>query len=75
MGVKALDAAGNACAGRYEQADCLTLKLNFSKPAPYFHTIMGIWVAYPAKEELIFRGRRELVEQLQVSRSATAPSS
>ena len=33
-----------------------TLKLTFSKPAPYFHTIMGIWVAYPAKEELISEG-------------------
>ncbi len=55
LGVKALDAAGNPCAD-YEQADCLTLKINLSKPAPYFHTIMGIWVAYPAKEELISEG-------------------
>jgi oligopeptide transport system substrate-binding protein len=55
LGVKALDAAGNACAD-YEQADCLTLKLNFSKPAPYFHTVMSLWVTYPAKEELISEG-------------------
>ena len=27
---------------------------------------MGIWVTYPAKEENYHRGRRELVEQLQV---------
>ena len=35
----------------YADADCSLLTLNLSKPAPYFHTIMGIWVAYPAKEE------------------------
>jgi oligopeptide transport system substrate-binding protein len=55
LGVKALDAAGNPCAD-YEQADCLTLKINLSKPAPYFHTIMGIWVAFPARQELIEEG-------------------
>ena len=42
------------------------LKLTFSKPAPYFHTDHGLWVTYPAKEENYRRGRRELVEQLQV---------
>ncbi len=55
VGVKALDASGAPCAD-YEQADCLTLKITLSKPAPYFHTIMGIWVAYPAKEENISDG-------------------
>ncbi len=55
LGVKALDSAGNACTD-YEQADCLTLKINMSKPAPYFHTVMGLWVTYPAKEELIAEG-------------------
>ena len=53
--VQALDAAGNPCTD-YEQADCLTLKLSLSKPAPYFHTVMGLWVTYPAKEELISEG-------------------
>jgi len=53
--VAALDSAGNACVD-YEQADCLTLKITLGKPAPYFHTIMGIWVAYPAREELIAEG-------------------
>jgi oligopeptide transport system substrate-binding protein len=53
--VIALDSTGAPCVD-YEQADCLTLQLTFSKPAPYFHTIMGIWVAYPAKEELISEG-------------------
>ncbi len=55
VGVQALDASGQPCKD-YEQADCLTLKLTFSKPAPYFATIAGIWVAYPAKEELIAEG-------------------
>ena len=55
LGVKALDSAGNPCTD-YEQADCLTLKVTMSKPAPYFHTILGIWVAYPAKQELIEEG-------------------
>jgi oligopeptide transport system substrate-binding protein len=55
VGVKALDAAGNACVD-YEQADCLTLKITLSKPAPYFHTVMGLWVTYPAKEENITEG-------------------
>ena len=49
---------GSACNADdpYADADCLLLTLNLSKPAPYFHTIMGIWVAYPAKEELITEG-------------------
>jgi oligopeptide transport system substrate-binding protein len=55
VGVQALDSAGNPCAN-YEQVDCLTLKLALEKPAPYFHTVMGLWVAYPAKEELINEG-------------------
>jgi oligopeptide transport system substrate-binding protein len=55
VGVKALDAAGNACAD-YEQVDCTTLQITMSKPAPYFHTVMSLWVTYPAKEELITEG-------------------
>lgn len=55
VGVQALDAAGAPCAD-YEQADCLTLKITLEKPAPYFHTVMGLWVTYPAKEENISEG-------------------
>jgi oligopeptide transport system substrate-binding protein len=58
--VIALDSTGAPCAtaeeGGYEQADCLTLQLTFSRPAPYFHTVAGLWVGYPAKEELIAEG-------------------
>jgi oligopeptide transport system substrate-binding protein len=53
--VKATHADGAACAD-YEDAACDTLVLTLSKPAPYFHTIMGIWVAFPAKEENITTG-------------------
>lgn len=53
--VKALDSKGQPCTD-YEQADCTTLQVKLSKAAPYFHTILGIWVAYPAKQELIEAG-------------------
>jgi len=53
--VQALDSTGAPCAD-YEQADCLTLKLGLSKPAPYFHTVMSLWVTFPAKEENISAG-------------------
>jgi oligopeptide transport system substrate-binding protein len=63
--MKALDASiiplradGQPCDAEnpYEDAACNTLKLTFSKPAPYFHTIMSLWVTYPAKEENIATG-------------------
>lgn len=53
--IQTLDMDGNACVD-YEQADCRVLKLTFSKPAPYFHTVMSMWPAFPAKEELIAEG-------------------
>jgi oligopeptide transport system substrate-binding protein len=53
--VKASHADGAACEG-YEDAACDTLTLTFSKPAPYFHTVMSLWVTYPAKEENITEG-------------------
>lgn len=55
LSVIALDANGEPCVD-YEQADCLTLQLTFSKPAPYFHTVSSLWVTFPAKEELIAEG-------------------
>jgi oligopeptide transport system substrate-binding protein len=53
--IQALDMNGNECTG-YEQTDCRILKLKLSKPAPYFHTVMYLWVTFPAKEELITEG-------------------
>jgi len=56
--IQPLHADGTACAAEntYEDAACNTLKLTFSKPAPYFHTVMSLWVTYPAKEENIAEG-------------------
>jgi oligopeptide transport system substrate-binding protein len=53
--VQALGADGAPCKD-YAQEDCLTLKVKLSKPAPYFHTVLGLWVTYPAKEEFIDEG-------------------
>jgi oligopeptide transport system substrate-binding protein len=53
--IHALDAAGAECKD-YAQADCMTLKIGFSHPTPYFATVASLWVAYPAKEELIKAG-------------------
>jgi len=53
--VQALDSAGNPCTD-YEQADCLTLKVGTVNPAPYIHTVLSLWVTFPAKEELISEG-------------------
>jgi oligopeptide transport system substrate-binding protein len=55
VGVKAMHADGAECTG-YDDAECNTLKLTFSRPAPYFHTVMSLWVTYPAKEENITEG-------------------
>ncbi|MCS6828846.1 MAG: peptide ABC transporter substrate-binding protein [Caldilinea sp.] len=53
--VKASHADGSACTG-YEDAECNTLTLTLSRPAPYFHVVMSLWVTFPAKEELITAG-------------------
>ncbi len=50
--VKATHEDGTACTG-YDDAACNSLVLTFSRPAPYFHTVMSLWVTFPAKEELI----------------------
>lgn len=44
-----------ACTG-YEDATCRILKVSLTDPTPYMHTILGIWVAYPAKEEAMTEG-------------------
>jgi oligopeptide transport system substrate-binding protein len=53
--VKASHADGSACTG-YDDAECNTLTLTFSRPAPYFHVVSSLWVTFPAKEELITAG-------------------
>ena len=55
--IQALHADGAACVEPvYEDAACNTLKVKLSKPAPYFHTVLGLWVTFPAKEENITEG-------------------
>ncbi len=56
--IHALDASGKPCTG-YDQADCMTLKITLAQPAPYFPTVMSLWVAAPAKQELIEAGGTE----------------
>ena len=52
VAVKALDTDGNPCTD-YEQKDCLILKVGTTNPAPYIHTVLSLWVVFPAKEEVI----------------------
>jgi oligopeptide transport system substrate-binding protein len=52
---RASHADGSDCTG-YDDAACNTFTLRFQQPAPYFHTIASLWVAYPAKQELIESG-------------------
>lgn len=56
--VVASHADGTACNADapYDDAECNTLTLTFSRPAPYFHTVMSLWVTFPAKEENITEG-------------------
>jgi oligopeptide transport system substrate-binding protein len=56
--VRALDSSGNPCTG-YDQANCNTVKISLAQPAPYFHTVMSLWVAAPVKQELIEAGGSE----------------
>jgi len=53
--VAALGADGKPCKD-YKQEDCLTLKFSLKQPAPYWPTIMALWVTFPAKEENIDNG-------------------
>lgn len=36
--------------------DDKTVKFTLSKPTPYFHTLAGLWVMFPAKQDLIDKG-------------------
>ena len=55
LGIRAAHEDGAACSG-YQDSACDILTLTFSKPAPYFHSIMALWVSFPAKEENISAG-------------------
>jgi oligopeptide transport system substrate-binding protein len=53
--LKASHADGAACTG-YDDAACNTFTVTLSKPAPYFPTVLALWVGYPAKQENIEAG-------------------
>ncbi|MBS1966864.1 MAG: peptide ABC transporter substrate-binding protein [Chloroflexi bacterium SZAS-1] len=36
--------------------DDKTVKFELNQPTPYFHTLVGTWVMYPAKQDLIDKG-------------------
>jgi len=53
--LKASHADGAACTG-YDDTACNTFTVTLSKPAPYFPTVLALWVGYPAKQENIEAG-------------------
>ena len=55
VAVHAYNTNGKPCTG-YDDSDCLVLKVGTVNPAPYIHTVLSLWVGYPAKEELIIAG-------------------
>jgi oligopeptide transport system substrate-binding protein len=62
VGIQAQHTDGSACVvnadtgNAYDDADCNTLVISLSKPAPYFATVMGLWVTYPVKQENVEEG-------------------
>lgn len=56
--IRALDTTGQACTG-YEQANCSTLRIGLREPAPMFHAVVALPLAYPVKEENIAAGGDE----------------
>jgi oligopeptide transport system substrate-binding protein len=62
VGVHASHADGSDCVvnadtgNAYDDADCNTLTVSLSKSAPYFPTVMSLWVTYPVKQENVEEG-------------------
>ncbi|MBC7877330.1 MAG: peptide ABC transporter substrate-binding protein [Anaerolineales bacterium] len=62
LGIKSTHADGSDCVinadtgNAYDDADCNTLVVTMSKPAPYFATVLGLWVTYPVRQELVEEG-------------------
>jgi oligopeptide transport system substrate-binding protein len=42
--------------GAKASEDGKTLTISLKKPAPYFHTVMSLWVTYPVREDKIAEG-------------------
>jgi len=45
-----------------QAVDDKTIKFTLVKPTPYFHTLAGLWVMYPAKQDLIDKGGEQWYE-------------
>jgi oligopeptide transport system substrate-binding protein len=56
VGVHAYTMSGELCEGDYENPDCRVITIDLEQPAPYFHTVMSLWVVFPARQELIEEG-------------------
>ncbi|NLV74084.1 MAG: peptide ABC transporter substrate-binding protein [Chloroflexi bacterium] len=54
--VQAYKMDGTTVCDSYDDTDCRILTVKLGQPTPYMHTVLGIWVAYPAKEENITEG-------------------
>lgn len=55
VGIKAIDSQGNNCTS-YSQTNCDTLRINLIQPHYDILYEVGLWVAFPAKEEFINAG-------------------
>ncbi len=53
VAVHAYQADGTTPCTGYDDKNCLVLKVGTTNPAPYIHTVLSLWVTYPAKEEVI----------------------
>jgi oligopeptide transport system substrate-binding protein len=45
-----------------QAVDERTLVFTLTQPTPYFHTLMSLWVTYPAKDELVKQGGQQWYE-------------
>ncbi len=53
VAVHAYQADGTTPCTGYDDKSCLVLKVGTTNPAPYIHTVLSLWVTFPAKEEVI----------------------
>ena len=52
---------------RLRTEDCLVLKVGTTNPAPYIHTVLSLWVAYPAQRRNHRDRSRHLVDSCRQS--------
>lgn len=51
-----IEAMHTALMDNVQAVDDTTLTVKLAQPAPYFHTVAGLWVLYPVKQELVEAG-------------------